>query len=78
MGQLANPSDFSGNASNSHHGILETVSDFAHVVAQKWKERSERRAALRDLAAMSDYELHDIGACRGDIQNIVDGKFENH
>lgn len=78
MGQLANPSDFTGRTSNEQHGILETVSEFAHSFAVKWKERAERRAALRDLEAMSDYELHDIGASRGDIQNIVDGKFANH
>ena len=41
------------------------------------KERAERRASYKqtykELSKLNDYELNDIGICRGDIRNIALG-----
>ena len=41
------------------------------------KQRAERRASYKqtykELSKLTDFELNDIGICRGDIRNIARG-----
>lgn len=42
-------------------------------VIESLRRWQERRTAIRQLAAMPDHLLHDIGVERGNIQTIVSG-----
>jgi uncharacterized protein YjiS (DUF1127 family) len=46
---------------------------FVLYLLARLRRRSARRAAARQLFAMSDYELKDIGLTRGEINAAVDG-----
>ena len=65
------------------HYILETSSWIQDAIEgfrdlrRSMKERSARRASykqtLNELSQLNDFELNDIGICRGDIKNIARG-----
>lgn len=43
--------------------------------AERVREASERRRTLAELAALSDYELADIGLSRADLPRLFDPEF---
>jgi uncharacterized protein YjiS (DUF1127 family) len=44
------------------------------AIFRRWRERRRRNAALRDLRALSDRALKDMGLTRGEIVAAVDGQ----
>ena len=57
-----------------HCGFCAQVSAFA----APWKERRRNREGARQLEAMSDHALNDIGLARGDIQAVRRGEISHH
>ena len=57
-----------------HCGFCARVSAFAAA----WKERRRNRDGARQLEAMSDHALKDIGLTRGDIPLVRSGKLTDH
>ena len=65
------------------HYVLEASSWIQDAILgfndlrRSMKERAERRASykrtLKELSKLTDFELNDIGICRGDIKNIARG-----
>ena len=65
------------------HYVLEAsswIQDAIHGfgdLRRAMKLRAERRASYKqtykELSKLNDYELNDIGICRGDIRNIARG-----
>ena len=60
-------------ASNWIQDAIEGFKD----LRRSMKERAERKAAykrtFKELSRLNDFELNDIGICRGDIKNIARG-----
>ena len=56
--------------------IQDAVEGFRDL-RRSMKQRAERRASYKqtykELSKLNDYELNDIGICRGDIRNIARG-----
>lgn len=57
-----------------HCGFCAQVSAFAAA----WKERRRNRDGARQLEAMSDHALNDIGLTRGDIPAVRRGEISHH
>ena len=57
-----------------HCGFCVQVSAFVDA----WKERMRNRDGARQLKAMSDHSLKDIGLTRGDIPLVRSGKLADH
>ena len=57
-----------------HCGFCAQVSAFATA----WKERMRNRDGARQLEAMSDHALKDIGLTRGDIPLVRSGQLTDH
>jgi len=65
------------------HYVLETSSWIQDAIEgyrdlrRSMKLRAERKASYKqtykELSKLNDYELNDIGICRGDIRNIARG-----
>ena len=65
------------------HYVLEASSWIQDAIEgyrdlrRSMKLRAERRASYKqtykELSKLNDYELNDIGICRGDIRNIARG-----
>jgi uncharacterized protein YjiS (DUF1127 family) len=53
-------------------GLTGLASWFKKINA-KLAYRAKVRQTIKDLSALSDYELNDIGIARGDIRNIAYG-----
>lgn len=45
------------------------------TISESFKKRSIKRQTYKQLNQLSDRELSDIGLCRGDFRNIVEGNF---
>lgn len=43
-------------------------------ILKQWRERRERKAAIRDLSALSDRTLKDMGLTRGEIVAAAHGR----
>jgi len=54
-------------------GIARRLMAAARQLDQRLEARAAGAAALRDLAAMSDYELRDIGLRRWDVDSVAKG-----
>jgi len=52
-----------------------SITKFFALVKVKLAERAKRMQSYRELNALSDRELNDIGLCRGDIHNVVNDNF---
>ena len=56
--------------------IQDAIEGF-NDLRRSMKQRAERRASYnrtyKELSKLNDYELNDIGICRGDIRNIARG-----
>lgn len=57
-----------------HCGFCTQVSTYF----ANWKERMRNRDGARQLEAMSDHALKDIGITRGDIPAIRRGELAHH
>ena len=57
-----------------HCGFCTQVSTYF----SNWKERMRNRDGARQLEAMSDHALKDIGITRGDIPAIRRGELAHH
>ena len=57
-----------------HCGFCAQVSAFADA----WKQRMKNRDGARQLEAMSDHSLKDIGLTRGDIPLVRSGQLTDH
>lgn len=55
----------------SSTGLMLSLSRAFHALS----ERARRRRAAAELNALSDRELADVGITRGDIGNVVNGRF---
>jgi uncharacterized protein YjiS (DUF1127 family) len=44
------------------------------AIFRRWRERRQRKAAIRDLRALSDRTLKDMGLTRGEIVGAVHGQ----
>ena len=49
--------------------ILSTISE----LPEKFRKNAEAKRAIKDLSALSDHQLRDMGLCRGDIHSVVYG-----
>lgn len=53
-------------------GLTGLAGWFRNIKA-KLAYRAKVRQTIKDLSALSDYELNDIGIARGDIRNVAVG-----
>ena len=44
-----------------------------HMFQVSQRHDAQERLAVRELSAMNDRELHDLGICRADIGHVVRG-----
>ena len=51
--------------------IIKLVSAANEYLAK----RAKRKQSIKELSALSNRELNDIGLCRGDIWNVVNDNF---
>ncbi len=56
---------------------LATVIDAVRSAAARITRWHKRRPAIRQLMALDDRTLQDIGVCRGDIHSVVDERLEH-
>lgn len=56
--------------SNLRHQIVNDIHVFLDV---SHRPDAHQRSAIRELSAMTDRELHDLGICRSDIGQVVLG-----
>ena len=63
----------------SDHSILTSVKDKTIKLVSAANEylahRAKRKQSIKELSALSNRELNDIGLCRGDIWNVVNDNF---
>lgn len=52
--------------------VFSGVSEVVAPVAKLYKHWNVRRTTLRQLSALSDRQLLDIGLVRGDLEGVVD------
>ena len=52
---------------------LSGVANWIKKINAKLAHRKAVRQAVKDLSALSDYELNDIGISRGDIRAVANG-----
>ena len=52
---------------------LSGVANWIKKINAKLAQRRAVRQAVKDLSALSDYELNDIGISRGDIRAVANG-----
>ena len=57
-------------------GLLKTVAQFFVDLNEKRIRRKEIRNTIRQLSALSDRELWDMGITRGDIYTVAHGSTE--
>ena len=52
---------------------LSGVANWIKKINAKMENRKAVRQAVKDLSALTDYELNDIGISRGDIRAVANG-----
>ena len=57
---------------STYCSFCEVVSNFFKSISKAFKP-SYNKAVYRQLNSLTDYELRDIGLCRGDIMHIAKG-----
>ena len=55
---------------------LTSAINTARAAAAGFARWRKRRIAIRQLMALDDHTLQDIGVCRGDIHSVVDERLE--
>ena len=52
---------------------IEGFSDWRRATKLRSARRASYKQTYKELSKLNDYELNDIGICRGDIRNIARG-----
>jgi|TARA_B100001094_G_C17392499_1_gene421972 uncharacterized protein YjiS (DUF1127 family) len=60
-------------ASNWIQDAIEGFSDLRKEMKLRSKRKASYNRTLKELSKLNDFELNDIGICRGDIKNIARG-----
>ena len=60
-------------ASNWIQDAIEGFSDLRRSMRLRAERRASYKLTYKELSKLNDYELNDIGICRGDIRNIARG-----
>ena len=60
-------------ASSWIQDAIEGFSDLRRSMKQRAERRASYKQTYKELSKLNDYELNDIGICRGDIRNIARG-----
>ena len=56
--------------------FCDIVAGIISNIAKKLREKSQTRSGVRQLYAMTDRELKDIGISRGDIGRVENGSWQ--
>ena len=60
-------------ASSWIQDAIEGFNDLRRAMKQRAERRASYKQTYKELSKLNDYELNDIGICRGDIRNIARG-----
>ena len=60
-------------ASNWIQDAIEGFSDLRKEMKLRSKRKASYNRTFKELSKLNDFELNDIGICRGDIKNIARG-----
>ena len=60
-------------ASSWIQDAIEGYKDLRRSMKQRAERRASYKQTYKELSKLNDYELNDIGICRGDIRNIARG-----
>ena len=60
-------------ASSWIQDAIEGFSDLRRSMKLRAERNASYRNTIKELSKLNDYELNDIGICRGDIRNIARG-----
>ena len=60
-------------ASSWIQDAIEGFSDLRKEMKLRSKRKASYNRTLKELSQLNDFELNDIGICRGDIKNIARG-----
>jgi len=52
---------------------IEGFSDWRRASKLRRQQRAAYKTTVRELSMLTDFELNDIGICRGDIRNVAKG-----
>jgi uncharacterized protein YjiS (DUF1127 family) len=53
--------------------MLNTITNKLSWVRRAYVSKQNRRATEKALSELNDFELNDIGLCRGDIKSVARG-----
>ena len=60
-------------ASSWIQDAIEGFGDLRRAMRARAERNASYRNTIKELSKLNDYELNDIGICRGDIRNIARG-----
>ena len=60
-------------ASSWIQDAIEGFNDLRRAMKQRAERRASYKLTYKELSKLTDFELNDIGICRGDIRNIARG-----
>ena len=60
-------------ASNWIQDAIEGFRDLRRSMKLRAERKASYKRTLKELSRLTDFELNDIGICRGDIKNIARG-----
>jgi uncharacterized protein YjiS (DUF1127 family) len=60
-------------ASNWIHDAIEGFNDLRRSMKQRAERRASYNRTYKELSQLTNFELNDIGICRGDIHSIASG-----
>jgi len=60
-------------ASNWIQDAVEGFRDLRRSMKLRVERKASYKRTLKELSRLTDFELNDIGICRGDIKNIARG-----
>ena len=60
-------------ASSWIQDAIEGFSDLRRAMRLRAEHRASYKQTYKELSKLNDFELNDIGICRGDIRNIARG-----
>ena len=53
--------------------MLNTITNKLGWLKRAYNRNQNRRATIKALSDLNDFELNDIGLCRGDIRSVARG-----
>ena len=60
-------------ASSWIQDAIEGYKDLRRSMKQRAEQKASYKRTYKELSRLTDFELNDIGICRGDIRNIAHG-----